>query len=297
MILKAVRNNKIESFFIVLGFVLIVTLLIYFICYYMNLGPYSVIIAMAFSIISSFITYYNCDKIVLAMHNARPANPQEDQLLTSVMDGLVIASGLPRPKLYVVDNPSPNAFATGRNPQNAVICVTTGLLDIMDKYELEGVLAHELSHVKNYDILLSTVVSVFAGFIVMISDLVLRFGFRRRRSDNDDFGKYTIILYIVGLVFLILSPIVSKIIQLAVSRKREYLADATSVEFTRNPKGLISALRKLDADNSTMKNYSNATAHMYINDPNGKTRKKKKSSIFSTHPSIDERIARLEHIN
>ena len=123
------------------------------------------------------------------------------------------------------------------------------------------------------------------------------FGWFSVSITDDDFGKYTIILYIVGLVFLILSPIVSKIIQLAVSRKREYLADATSVEFTRNPKGLISALRKLDADNSTMKNYSNATAHMYINDPNGKTRKKKKSSLFSTHPSIDERIARLEHIN
>lgn len=297
MILKAVRNNKIESFFIVLGFVVIVALVIYFVCYFMNLGPYSVVIAMAFSIISSFITYYNCDKLVLAMNNARPANEQEDQLLTSVMEGLVIASGLPKPKLYVVDDPSPNAFATGRNPEHAVVCVTTGLLDIMDKYELEGVLAHELSHVKNYDILLSTVVSVFAGFIVMIADFVLRFGFRRRRSDNDDVGKYTIILYLIGLVFLLLSPIVTKIIQLAVSRKREYLADATSVEFTRNPKGLISALRKLDSDTSSMSHISNATAHMYINDPSSKTRKKKKSSIFSTHPSIDERIARLENIN
>lgn len=297
MILKAVRDNKIESFFIVLGFVVIVALVIYFVCYYMNLGPYSVIIAMAFSIISSFITYYNSDKLVLAMNRARPANPQEYQLLTSVMDGLVIASGLPKPKLYVVDDSSPNAFATGRNPQNAVICVTTGLLDIMDKYELEGVLAHELSHVKNYDILLSTVVSVFAGFIVMVSDFVFRFGFRRGRSSDDDVGKFRVILYIIGLVFLILSPIVTKIIQLAVSRKREFLADATSVEFTRNPNGLISALRKLDSDTSSMRNISNATAHMYINDPSNKTRKKKKSSLFSTHPSIDERISRLEHIN
>ena len=300
MILKAVRSNKIESFFIVLGFIVIVALVIYFVCYYMDLGPYSVIIAMAFSIISSFITYYNCDKLVLAMNNARPANSQEDQLLTSVMDGLVIASGLPKPKLYVVDDPSPNAFATGRNPEHAVICVTTGLLQIMDKYELEGVLAHELSHVKNYDILLSTVVSVFAGFIVMVSDFIFRFGFRGRRSssnDEGDFAKYKIILYLVGLIFLILSPIVTKIIRLAVSRKREFLADATSVEFTRNPKGLISALRKLDSDTSSMSHISKATAHMYINDPSSKTRMKKKSTLFSTHPSIDERIARLEHIN
>lgn len=294
MILKSVRDNKIQSFGIILGFLIIVTLFIYFVCYLMDLGPYSIVIALAFSTISSFLSYYNCDKLVLAMNGARKATPEQDQLLSTLLDGLCIASGLPKPKLYVVNDPSPNAFATGRNPENAVICVTTGLLERMDKYELEGVLAHELSHIKNYDILLSTVISVFAGFVVMISDFVLRYGFRRRR-DSDDKSPIEGILLIVGIIFIILSPIFTKLIQLAVSRKREYLADATAIEFTRNPNGLISALKKLQNDDSSMKNVSNATAHMYISEPLKK--KREKTDIFSTHPPISERIARLENIN
>lgn len=294
MILKSVRDNKIQSFGIILGFLIIVTLFIYFVCYLMDLGPYSIVIALAFSTISSFLSYYNCDKLVLAMNGARKATPEQDQLLSTLLDGLCIASGLPKPKLYVVNDPSPNAFATGRNPENAVICVTTGILERMDKYELEGVLAHELSHIKNYDILLSTVISVFAGFVVMISDFVLRYGFRRRR-DSDDKSPIEGILLIVGIIFIILSPIFTKLIQLAVSRKREYLADATAIEFTRNPNGLISALKKLQNDDSSMKNVSNATAHMYISEPLKK--KREKTDIFSTHPPISERIARLENIN
>lgn len=296
MILKSVRDNKLQSYAIVLGFLLIVTLVIYFVCYYMDLGPISIVIAVAFSSISSIIAYFNCDKMVLAMNGARPATPEQDLLLTTLLDGLCLASGLPKPKLYVINDPSPNAFATGRNPQNAVICVTTGLLEKMDKYELEGVLAHELSHIKNYDILLSTIISVFAGFVVMISDFVLRYGFRRRRSDNDgDSSPIEIILLLVGIVFLALSPIITKLIELAVSRKREYLADATAVEFTRNPNGLANALRKLQADTSSMRNPSNATAHMFISDPTKK--KREKTNIFSTHPPLSERIARLENIN
>jgi heat shock protein HtpX len=295
MILKSVRDNKIQSFGIVLGFLIIVTLFIYFVCYLLDFGPYSIIIALAFSTITSFISYFNCDKLVLAMNGARPANEQQDLLLSTLLDGLCIASGLPKPKLYVINDSSPNAFATGRNPEHAVVCVTTGLLEIMDKYELEGVLAHELSHIKNYDILLSTVISVFAGFVVMVSDFVLRYGIRRRRSRDDDRNPIDAILLIVGLIFVILSPLFTKLIQLAVSRKREYLADATSVEFTRNPNGLISALRKLENDNSSMNNVSNATAHMYINEPSKK--KREKTDLFSTHPPISERIAKLEHIN
>ena len=294
MILKSVRDNKIQSYFIVLGFLLIVTLFIYFVCYLMDLGPYSLVIAFIFSVATSIISYYNCDKLVLAMNGARPATQEQDQLISTLLEGLCIASGLPRPKLYVVNDPSPNAFATGRNPQNAVICVTTGLLERMDKYELEGVLAHELSHIKNYDILLSTVISVFAGFVVMVSDFTLRYGFRRKR-DSEDKNPIEGILLIVGLIFVILSPLFTKLIQLAVSRKREYLADATAVEFTRNPNGLISALKKLQNDDSSMQNVSNATAHMYISEP--LKAKREKTDIFSTHPPLSERIARLEHIN
>lgn len=296
MILKSVRDNKIQSYAIILGFLVIVTLFIYFVCYLLDFGPYSIIVAFAFSVITSLASYYNCDKLVLAMNGARPATKEQDLLLSTLLDGLCLASGLPKPKLYVVNDSSPNAFATGRNPEHAVICVTTGLLEMMDKYELEGVLAHELSHIKNYDILLSTVISVFAGFVVMVSDFVIRYGFRRRRSSNDD-DKNPIeaILLIVGLIFVILSPIFTKLIQLAVSRKREYLADATAVEFTRNPNGLISALKKLQGDTSTLQNVSNATAHMYINEPKNKNREK--TDLFSTHPPISERIAKLEHIN
>lgn len=296
MILKAVRDNKIHSYAIIAGFLVIVALFVYFVCYLLDLGVWSIIIAFTFSVLSCVVSYYNCDKLVLAMNSARPATKEQDLLLTTLLDGLCLASGLPKPKLYVINDPSPNAFATGRNPEHAVICVTTGLLEKMDKYELEGVLAHELSHIKNYDILLSTVVSVFAGFVVMVSDFVLRYGFRRRRSrDNDDNNPLELIILVIGLIFIILSPIFTKLIQLAVSRKREYLADSTAIEFTRNPNGLISALRKLQNDTSSMQNVSNATAHMYINDPNKK--KREKEDLFSTHPPISERIARLEHIN
>lgn len=295
MILKSVRDNKIQSYGIILGFLIIVTLFVYFVCYMLDLGTYSIIIALIVSIVSSFASYYNCDKLVLAMNGARQANEEQDKLLSTILDGLCIASGLPRPQLYVINDSSPNAFATGRNPENAVICVTTGLLEKMDKYELEGVLAHELSHIKNYDILLSTVISVFAGFVVMVSDFVLRYGFRGRRRDSNDKSPIDAIIMIIGLIFVILSPLFTKLIQLAVSRKREYLADATAVEFTRNPNGLISALRKLQGDNSSMQNVSNATAHMYINEP--KKDKREKTDIFSTHPPLTERIARLEHIN
>lgn len=296
MILKAVRDNKIHSYAIIAGFLVIVALFVYFVCYLLDLGIWSIIIAFGFSVLSCIASYYNCDKLVLAMNGARPATKEQDLLLTTLLDGLCIASGLPKPKLYVINDPSPNAFATGRNPEHAVLCVTTGLLEKMDKYELEGVLAHELSHIKNYDILLSTVVSVFAGFVVMVSDFVIRYGFRRRSSrDNDDKNPIELIILVIGLIFIILSPIFTKLIQLAVSRKREYLADSTAVEFTRNPNGLISALRKLQDDTSSMQNVSNATAHMYINNPNKK--KREKEDLFSTHPPISERIARLEHIN
>lgn len=269
MILKEVRNNKLSSYFIISIFVIVVMLLVYFICYCFNFGIMSVVIAVLFASISAIASYYNCDKIVLSINGAREATEEQDQLLSTVLDNLCIASGLPRPKLYVIDDPSPNAFATGRNPEHAVICVTTGLLEKMNKYELEGVIAHELSHIKNYDILLSTIVSVFVGFI----------------------------LQLVGLVFLLLSPLFATLMQLAISRKREYLADSSSVEMTRNPEGLISALQKLSQDTESLKTANKATAHMYIVNPLAGERKKKQSSLFSTHPPIEERIARLQNIN
>ena len=212
----------------------------------------------------------------------------------------MITAGLPKkPDLYVVEDPQANAFATGRNPEHAVVCVTTGLLEKLDYYELEGVLAHEVSHIKNYDILLSTVVSIFVGFIVMLADTISRIVFWGGLRDNDSDNKGNGILMLIGLVLLILSPIFGTLMQLALSRKREFLADSTAVELTRNPDGLISALQKLESDPNELETANSATANMYIVNPfrkDGDKGKRKKSSIWSTHPSTEDRIAALRSI-
>ncbi len=293
-----IRKNKIKTGFIVSIFIILVTLVIYYICIAFDLGSTSIIIALAFSIISTFITYYNCDKIVLASCKARPATMEEDKKLLGILDALMISSGLEvKPALYVVEDAQPNAFATGRNPEHAVICVTTGLLEKLEYYELEGVIAHELSHIKNYDIRLSAVISVMVGFIIMITDWLSR-SFFWRRLDDDDNNKSGSILAVLGLLLAVLSPIFAKLLQLAVSRRREFLADATAVEITRNPDGLISALQKISSDPNELQTASAATAHMYIAEPFRKNAnsKKRKSDWFSTHPSVEDRIEALRNI-
>lgn len=293
-----IKKNKIKSGAIVFIFLTMITLIIYYLCYYFGYSEYSIIIALIFSIISTVATYYNCDKVVLASVKARPATKDEDLQLTNILEGLMITSGLSaKPRLYVVDSNQPNAFATGRNPENAIICVTTGLLEKLNYYELEGVVAHELAHIKNYDIRLSAVVSVMVGFVVMLSDFFTRCAFRRSRRNNDrDNNSGNVIVLILGLIFLIISPIVSQLIQLAVSRRREYLADATAISFTRNPDGLISALRKISSDQDDLEVASNSNAHMYIVTPFKNKRKIQKSNLFSTHPGIAERIEALENL-
>ncbi len=266
-----------------------------------DLGYISIFIAVAFSIATSWASYYYSDQIVLSINKAHEANPEQYAKLNNILDGLMVSSGLQhRPRLYVVDDAQPNAFATGRNPENSVICVTTGLLEKLDYYELEGVIAHELSHIKNYDIRLSCVVSVMVGFIVMLSDMFARILFWGGVKDNDSENKGNGILMLIGLIFLILSPIFGSLMQLALSRKREFLADSTAVEFTRNPEGLISALQKLDADENQLKTANSATANMYIVNPfknNTKEGKRKASSnIWSTHPSIEARIEALRNL-
>lgn len=292
------KKNKFESGLIISIFIVVITLIIYYVCNALKLGNLSIIIAMIFSIITAWSSYYYSDKIVLATCRARPATKEEDLKLVNILDALMITSGLPKkPKLYVVEDMQPNAFATGRNPENAVICVTTGLLEKLDYYELEGVIAHEMSHIKNYDILLSAVVSVFVGFIVMISDIFSRTLFWGGIKDNDnDNSKANGILMLVGLIFLILSPIFGSLMQLALSRKREFLADSTAIEFTRNPDGLISALEKLENDNNELKYANSATANMYIVNPFKKNAKKKTSNIWSTHPSTEDRIEALKNL-
>lgn len=297
-----VKRNKIQSGIIVSIFILVITLIIYYVCNALDLGVLSIVIALTVSVASAWGSYYYSDKIVLSLNRARPATKEEDLKLVNILDALMISSGLTtKPRLYVVDDAQPNAFATGRNPENAVICVTTGLLEKLDYYELEGVIAHEMSHIKNYDILLSCVVSVMVGFIVMLSDIVSRTlfwgGGKDSDSDNDNANG---ILMLIGLVCLILSPIFGSLMQLALSRKREFLADSTAIEFTRNPDGLISALQKLESDPNQLGTANSATASMYIVNPfrsdTKEGKKKKSSSLWSTHPSTEDRIEALRNL-
>ena len=290
-----IKKNKIKSWFIVLLFLIFISLIIYYICMALDLGTMSIVIAMIFAIASTWGSYYYSDKIVLSLNKARPATKEENQKLVNILDALVVSSGLQyTPKLYIVEDSQPNAFATGRNPENAVICVTTGLLDKLSYYELEGVIAHEMAHIKNYDIRLSAVVSVMVGFVVILSDWFTRISFYggSKRRDDDDNGNP--ILMFIGLIFLILAPIFGQLMQLALSRKREFLADATAIEFTRNPDGLISALLKISGDPNELKVANNATENMYIVNPfRGK---KSSSSLWSTHPSIEDRVEALRNI-
>lgn len=288
-----IKKNKIKTGCIVFTFLLVITLIVYYVCNALDFGNLSIVIALTFSIISTIATYYNCDKIILASVKARPATREEDLQLTNILEALMVASGLEhKPRLYVIDSEQPNAFATGRNPENSIICVTKGLLDKLNYYELEGVIAHEMAHIKNYDILLTAIISVMVGFVIMLSDIAVRSRFR----NDDDNSKVGAILMIIGLILLIISPLVAKILQLAVSRRREYLADATAVQFTRNPDGLISALRKISEDDSELNVASNSNAHMYIASPFKNKKKKEKSSIFDTHPPVSARIEALENL-
>ncbi len=292
-----IKKNKIKSWFIVLLFLAFIAVIVYYICMALDLGELSIIIAIIFAIVSTWGSYYYSDKIVLKLNNARLATKEEDLKLVNILDSLVISAGLQeKPQLYVIEDAQPNAFATGRNPKHAVICVTTGLLEKLDYYELEGVLAHEMSHIKNYDILLSAVVSVMVGFIVILSDWFTRISFyggrRGRDRDNDNNGNAIVML--IGLIFLILAPIFGQLMQLAISRKREFLADATAIEFTRNPDGLISALEKISADSNELKVANKATENMYIANPF--RNKKKSSDLWSTHPSTEARIEALRNL-
>ena len=290
-----IRSNKIRTGVIISIFIVFITLILYYICMAFDLGAFSIVFALLFSVLASWASYYNSDKIILSMSKARPATHEENQKLVNILDALVVSSGLGvTPKLYVVEDAQPNAFATGRNPEHSVICVTTGLLEKLDYYELEGVIGHELAHIANYDIRLSAVVTVMVSFVVILSDVFSRYFFRGRRSNNND-NNGNAILMLIGLVFLILAPIFGKLAQLAVSIRREFLADATSAKFTRNPDALISALVKISSDPNELKSANKSTAHMYISSP-FRDEKITKSSIWSTHPSLDERVNALRNL-
>lgn len=293
-----IRNNKIKTGIVVAIFMIMIALIIYSLCYLFEFQEFSIIIAGIVAIISTIATYYNCDKIVLKSVKARKATKEEDLRLTNILEGLMVSSGLEhKPELYIIDSAQPNAFATGRDPKHSIICVTKGLIDKLSYYELEAVVAHELAHIRNYDIRLSAVISVMAGFVVILSDIFLRsFVIPNRRDNDDDDSSANLILAIIGLILLIIAPIVSSLIQLAVSRRREYLADATAIEFTRNPDGLVDALIKISSDDSKLEVASKSNAYMYIENPYPKKRNKSVSNLFSTHPTLEERINAIKNL-
>ncbi len=263
-------------------------------------NPGILYIAVAFSIFMNVLSYWFSDKIILKMHKAKPVDLKSNPELYRVLENLTIAAGLPMPGFYIIEDPAPNAFATGRNPKNAVVAVTTGLMEKLDRSELEGVLAHELSHIGNRDMLVSTVAVVLVGFIAILSDMFMRslwFGGMRGRDNND--SRAGGIMIIIGIALSILAPIIASLIHLAISRRREFLADTSGALLTRYPEGLANALEKISAHSRPMKTASNATAHLFLENPFGADSKKDKKTpwlvkIFSTHPPVEERIKILK---
>jgi heat shock protein HtpX len=253
--------------------------------------PGILVIAVIIAVIQSWVSYFYSDKISLAATGAKEASRAEFLELHRIVENLAITAGLPKPKIYVINDPSPNAFATGRNPKNASIAVTTGLMERLDKTELEGVIAHELAHIGNYDILVMTVCVTLVGAIVLATDIALRARFWHGSDDNKA-GGYAML---IALALAILAPLFAKLIQLAVSRKREYLADGSGAMLTRYPEGLASALEKIESYERPMKSANRATAHLFINEPFGVDDKKQSwlQTVFSTHPPIHDRIKRL----
>ena len=278
-------SNTRKTWLLMAIFLVIIIGLGYFISYYYN-SPGILYFAIIFSVVMNIASYWWSDKIVLSMAGAVEAKPDDYPELYHIVENLAITAGLPMPKVYIITDAAPNAFATGRNKDHAVVAVTTGLLRILNKNELEGVIAHELSHIGNKDILLSTVIVVLVGFVSILANIFMRGGMRR---GNDREGNGGNILAIVGIIFVILSPIFAKLIQLAISRKREFLADADGVLLTRYPEGLASALQKISGANIPMQQANSATAHLFISNPFGNAGKKV-SGLFSTHPPVEQRI-------
>lgn len=273
-------------------FVLVITTIVFVFSRALGYGWGFAGIALILAGITSIGSYYYSDKLVLATSHAVPIEKKDNPELYRIVENLCIGDGLPTPKIYIINDPSPNAFATGRDPNHAVVCVTSGILQVLNKTELEGVIAHELSHVKNYDIRLMGIVAILVGFIVIISNLFTnQLWFGGFRNEREDRGNIQVVFLLIGIILAILSPIAATLIQLAVSRKREFLADASGALLTRYPEGLASALEKLSKNPYSVRTATNATAHLFIVNPfKGKNTKQLFASLFDTHPPIEERI-------
>lgn len=297
-----IRSNKRRSVLLIVVFVLVTVAIGVVVGTLIGGGPLPTIIAFVIAAFTAGVSYWKSDRIALRVSRAVPADPVTYQRLHNLVEGLCIASGLPKPAVYVIEDPAPNAFATGRNPQHAAIAVTTGLLAKMNRVELEGVVAHELSHIRNYDILVSTIAVVLVGTVAIVTDLSLRMmwwnGGRVSRDGDRQNGSNPLAL--LGIVLLVVAPIVAKAMQAALSRRRETLADTSACQMTRYPPGLISALEKLKADTTTTHSASMATAHLWIEQPLSGVRDEGRLSwfhrMFDTHPPLDVRIALLKEL-
>jgi heat shock protein HtpX len=297
-----IRSNKRRSVVLIVVFVLVTVAIGMIVGALIGGGLFPTIIAFVIAAITAGVSYWKSDRIALRVSRAVPADPATYQRLHNLVEGLCIAGGLPKPGVYIIEDPAPNAFATGRNPQHAAIAVTTGLLEKMNRVELEGVLAHELSHIRNYDILVSTIAVVLVGTVAIVTDLSIRMmwwnGGRVSRDGDRQNGSNP--LAIIGIVLLIVAPIVAKAMQAALSRRRETLADTSACQMTRYPPGLISALEKLKADTTTTHSASMATAHLWIEQPLSGVRDEGRLGwfhrMFDTHPPLDTRIALLKEL-
>ncbi len=286
-------SNKRKTWFLLTGFFAFVMVVGYIFSQAMA-EPAIIYIAVMFSVISSFVSYWYSDKIVLAMSKAKEVDHDSNRELYHLVENLCITAGLPVPKIYIIDDSAPNAFATGRNPEHAVVAVTSGLLQKLDKSELEGVIAHELSHIGNRDILLATLVTVLVGMIVLLADWFTRMAFFGKR-DSDSKGQMQGIIMIVAVILAILAPLFAQLMQMAISRKREFAADADGALLTRYPEGLARALEKISADQEPLEVANRATAHLYIASPfkAGGRRPGLFARAFSTHPPVQDRINKL----
>ena len=299
--------NRRNSFLLALLVVAFLAVFGYIIGYVVGLGTGNEVaygigalaIAVAFGVLSAVGSYFGGDQLVLASSHAREVDAQQAPELFNVVSELAVAANVPMPRVYIIDDPSPNAFATGRDPKHASVAITTGLLQKLDREELQGVIGHEMSHVRNYDIRFTLIVGVMLGSIALLAQLFLRYTFwfgggRKSNNDNNGSGTLGVILLVIGVVLAILAPFFTALVQMAVSRQREYLADASSVELTRNPHGLERALAKLAADNEPLHSANGATQHLYIVNPLKKLGGG--SALFSTHPPIVDRINRLRQL-
>lgn len=298
---QVVAQNKRRSSFIIVLFVAFIVCASYFMVEGLGYSLSMVGWALIISGIISFSSYWWSDKIILGISGAKEAKREEFFDFYTVTENIALGQRLPMPKLYVIEDTAMNAFATGRDPEHAVVCATTGLLSRLKRNEVEGVVAHELSHVKNYDIRLMSIVTILVGLVALLSDWFLRMTFwgrGKRNNDRDEGGQLQLIMFVVGLILAILSPLIAQLIQLAISRQREFLADASGVAMTKNPTGLIKALEKISQDSEPLEAANKATAHLYISNPLKNTHGGVGmfAKMFRTHPPVGERISALKQL-